>query len=102
MSREFLGENESVFVPTPKVLDHDQGDTLSTAVVEVGPVFGRFACIDGGGGAVGRLKNDGFLCRRRDTDVEGNFASVHPVVNVDVRRSRERTRDKDSLRQMSV
>ena len=72
MSREFLGENESVFVPTPKVLDHDQGDTLSTAVVEVGPVFGHFACIDGGGGTVGRLNNDGFLRGRRDADVECN------------------------------
>ena len=70
-----------------------EGDALSAAIVQVDPILGHFACFDGGGGTIGRLENDGFLGRGRNADVEGNFASVHPVVDVDVRWPRKRARN---------
>ena len=63
MTCELLEEQKSVFVPSAEALDHErlEGNALSAAVFQVGPVFGRFTGIDGGGGAIGRLEYNGFL-----------------------------------------
>ena len=55
--------------------------------------FGLLASLDGDGRAIGCLKEDSFLDGRGNANVKSNFASVHPIANVDVRGAREGSGD---------
>ena len=90
-----LKEFGSVLIPATKGLDDQRlkENPLGATVVEVVPNLGGFTHLDGCGGNVGGAMKDSFLYRGNDADIKGYFATIDPVFDENVSRTRERAGD---------